>query len=162
MANEGLDLFADGFSFLEAPRWHEGQLWAADMFAGHVVAFAADGAAKAVMTVPEVLAGFGWMPDGRLLAVTRSGRLLRQEAMAVVELPSPLSGGTAPCNEMTIDGQGRAYIGLFGLAGGGLARVDPDDSARVVATDMLLRRPGRSMPALRTADADLRWPRGAG
>ena len=138
MANEGLDLFADGFSFLEVPRWHEGRLWVADMFAGHVVAFAADSAAKAVMTVPEVLAGFGWMPDGRLLAVTRSGRLLRQEATAVVELPSLLSGGTAPCNEMTIDGQGRAYIGLFGLAGGGLARVDPDDSARVVATDMLL------------------------
>src|SRR5215831_11202270 len=132
MAHEGLDLFADGFSFLEVPRWHEGRLWVADMFAGPVVAFAADGAAKAVMTVPEVLAGFGWMPDGRLLAVTRSGRLLRQEARAVAELPSPLSGGPAPCNEMTIDGQGRAYIGLFGLAGGGLVRVDPDGSARVV------------------------------
>ena len=63
MANEGLDLFADGFSFLELPRWHEGRLWAADMFAGQVVAFAADGAAQVVITVPEVLAGFGWMPD---------------------------------------------------------------------------------------------------
>ena len=30
MANEGLDMFADGFSFLEFPRWHEGRLWAAD------------------------------------------------------------------------------------------------------------------------------------
>jgi len=39
---------------------------------------------------------------------------------------------------MTIDGQGRAYIGLFGLASGGLARVDPDGSARVVAKGMLL------------------------
>ena len=55
MANEGLDLFADGFSFLEVPRWHEGRLWAADMFAGQVVAFAADGAAQVVITVPEVL-----------------------------------------------------------------------------------------------------------
>jgi sugar lactone lactonase YvrE len=73
MANEGLDLFADGFSFLELPRWHEGRLWAADMFAGQVVAFAAGGAAQVVMTVPEVLAGFGWLPDGGLLAVTRGG-----------------------------------------------------------------------------------------
>jgi sugar lactone lactonase YvrE len=138
MANEGLDLFADGFSFLEFPRWHEGRLWAADMFAGQVVAFTADGAAQVVITVPEVLAGFGWMPDGSLLVVTRGGRLLRQEAGPAVEVPSPLSGGPVPCNEMTVDSQGRAYIGLFGLAGGGLARVDPDGSARVMAKGMLL------------------------
>ena len=141
MANEGLDLFADGFSFLEVPRWHEGRLWAADMFAGQVVAFAADGAAQVVITVPEVpemLAGFGWMPDGSLLILTRGGRLLRQQAGPVVEVASSLGGGPVPCNEMTVDGQGRAYIGLFGLVGGGLARVDPDGSARVVAKDMLL------------------------
>ena len=52
------------FRFLELPRWHEGRLWAANMFAGQVVAFAVDGAAQVVITVPEVLAGFGWMPDG--------------------------------------------------------------------------------------------------
>ena len=138
MANEGLELFADGFSFLEVPRWHEGRLWAADMFAGHVVAFAADGAAQVVITVPEVLAGFGWMPDGELLVVTRGGRLLREQAGQVTEVASPLSGGPVPCNEMTVDGQGSAYIGLFGLAGGGLARVAPDGSARVAAKAMLL------------------------
>jgi len=96
MANAGLDLFADGFSFLELPRWHEARLWAADMFAGQVVAFAADGAAQVVMTVPEVLAGFGSMPDGSLLVVTRGGRLLRQQAGRAVEVPSPLSGGPVP------------------------------------------------------------------
>ena len=138
MAEGGLDLVADGFSFLEVPRWHDGRLWAADMFAGQVVAFAAGGAAHVVMTVPEVLAGFGWMPDGALLVVARGGRLLRQQAGQVTEVASPLRGGPVPCNEMTVDGQGRAYIGLFGLAGGGLARVDPDGSAHVVAGGMLL------------------------
>ena len=59
MADEDLDLFADGFSFLEIPRWHQGRLWAAEMFAGQVVAFTADGVTQMVMTVPEVLAGFG-------------------------------------------------------------------------------------------------------
>ena len=38
MASESPGLFADGFSFLEVPRWREGRLWAADMFAGHLVA----------------------------------------------------------------------------------------------------------------------------
>ena len=70
--------------------------------------------------------------------MTRGGRLLRQQAGQVVEVASPISGGPVPCNEMTVDGQGSAYIGLFGLAGGGLARVAPDGSARVVATGMLL------------------------
>jgi sugar lactone lactonase YvrE len=138
MADEGLDVFADGFSFLEFPRWYEGRLWAADMFAAQVVAFAGDGAAQVVMTVPEVLAGFGWMPDGALLVVTRGGRLLRQQAGQVTKVASPLRGGPMPCNEMTVDGQGRAYIGLFGLAGGGLARADPDGSARLAAQGMLL------------------------
>jgi hypothetical protein len=45
------------------------------------------------MTVPEMLAGFGWMPDGPLLAVTRGGRLLRQQAGHATEVASPLSGG---------------------------------------------------------------------
>jgi hypothetical protein len=48
------------------------------------------------MTVPEALAGFGWMPDGPLLVVTRGGRLLRQEAGPVVEVASALSGGPCP------------------------------------------------------------------
>jgi hypothetical protein len=63
--------------------------------------------------VPEVLAGFGWMPDGSLLVVTRGGRLLRQEAGPVVEVADPISGGPVPCNEMTVDG---------GAAGGGRRR----------------------------------------
>ena len=64
-------------SFLELPRWHKGRLWAADMFAGQVIAFAADVAAHVVITVPEVLAGFGWIPDGSLLAVTLGGGCYR-------------------------------------------------------------------------------------
>jgi hypothetical protein len=65
------------------------------MFAGQVVAFAADGAAQVVITVSEVPAGFGWLSDGPLLVVTRGGRLLRQEAGQVVEVASPLSACSA-------------------------------------------------------------------
>jgi hypothetical protein len=50
------------------------------MFAGQVVAFAPDGAAQVVMTVPEALAGFGWMPDGSLLVLTRGGRAVAAAA----------------------------------------------------------------------------------
>jgi hypothetical protein len=46
-------------SFLELPRWHKGGLRTADVFAGQVIAFAADGAAHVVITMPEVRAGSG-------------------------------------------------------------------------------------------------------
>jgi hypothetical protein len=60
-------------SVLELPRWHKGRLWAAEVFAGQVIAFAADGAAHVVINGAGVLAGFGWIPDGSLLAVTLGG-----------------------------------------------------------------------------------------
>jgi hypothetical protein len=55
MADGGLELFADGFAFMEVPRWHDGQLWAADLFTGEVIAFTGDGAAQVVVAVPDVL-----------------------------------------------------------------------------------------------------------
>ncbi len=36
-------LFADGFMFLEAPKWHDGQLWVSDVFDHKVYALSADG-----------------------------------------------------------------------------------------------------------------------
>ena len=75
MANEGLDLFADAF-VPGAPLAGIRPAVGRGLFAGQVIAFAADVAAHVVITVPEVLAGFGWIPDGSLLAATLGGRLL--------------------------------------------------------------------------------------
>ena len=70
MANEGLDLFADGFSFLELPRWHEDRLWAADIFAGQVVAFAAAGLNILVVMTP--IAARSWLPATACRGYVRS------------------------------------------------------------------------------------------
>lgn len=125
MADADLRVFADGFSFLEVPRWHLGRLWAADLFAGQIIAVAGDGSVDVAVEVPDVPVGLGWTPDGQLLVVTRDRRLLRQAAVRLVQVTNALGSGPAPCNEMTVDDQGRAFIGIFGLASGGLVRVDP-------------------------------------
>ena len=83
-------------SFLALPRWHKGRLWAADMFAGQVIAFAADGAAHVVITVPEVLAGFGWIPDGSLLVVTAAAGCCGRRLGRWLRCPARSAAGRCP------------------------------------------------------------------
>lgn len=59
-----LDPLADGYAFLETPRWHDGRLWAADLYGRQVVRFSPDGSAELVIDVPGNPAGFGWTRDG--------------------------------------------------------------------------------------------------
>jgi sugar lactone lactonase YvrE len=138
MPDAGLTPLADGYSFLETPRWHGGRLWAADLFRSQVLAFTANGSLDVSVEVPDVPVGLGWSPDARLLVLTRGGRLLRREADQLVPVAGPVTTGPAPCNEMTIDRHGRAFIGIFGLARGALVRLDPDGTVQVVAESMLL------------------------
>ena len=41
--------------------------------------------------------------------------MLRQQAEPVVEVPSPISGGPVPCNEMTVDGLQDAVMLVRGV-----------------------------------------------
>src|SRR5262245_64086907 len=141
-------LVADGFSFLEGPRWRDGRLYCSDMGAGRVLCVdPATGAAETVATVPESPSGLGWLPDGRLLVVSmRERRLLRLERDGRLALHADLSHLVSHwCNDMVVDDAGRAYVGNFGydaLAGEAqkptcLVAVEPDGRARVVADGLL-------------------------
>lgn len=59
MTEPSLRVFAEGYSFLEVPRWHDGRLWVADMFSGHVIAFASGGSVDVAVEVPGVPVGLG-------------------------------------------------------------------------------------------------------
>jgi sugar lactone lactonase YvrE len=141
-------LVAEGFSFLEGPRWREGRLYCSDMGAGRVVRIdPATGSAETVAEVPERPSGLGWLPDGRLLVVSmRDRRLLRQEHDGRLALHADLSELVAHwCNDMVVDDAGRAYVGNFGydaLAGEAqkptrLVAVEPDGRARAVADGLV-------------------------
>ena len=62
--------------------------------------------------------------------------MLRYDGETVVSIAD--LAGLAPANlgDMVIDDQGRAYIGSQASSGGVIIRLDPDDSASVVADDL--------------------------
>lgn len=144
MAEARLRRFAEGFSFLEVPRWHDGQLWVADMYGGRVLAFAADGSVQTAVDVPGTPTGLGWLHDWRLLVLLRERRLLRLEPCGLVEVCDLAEIGPAVPNELSVDAGGRLYVGVFGLASGGLVRVDPDGTTSRVTADLLLPTARRS------------------
>lgn len=145
--NREIRLVADGFTYLECPRWHQGRLWFSDFYTHAVYSVLPDGQElRKEVDVPAQPSGLGWLPDGRLLIVSmRDRKLLRREADGTLAVHADLSAhvGGHP-NDMVVDAQGRAYVGEFGfdlMAGApfepaNLLRVDPDGTVHVAASDM--------------------------
>ncbi len=141
-------MIAEGFAFLEGPRWHDGRLYCSDMGGGRVLRIDPEsGKSETVAVVSEQPSGLGWLPDGRLLVVSmRDRRLLRVEPDGRLVEHADLSKLVAHwCNDMVVDDAGRAYVGNFGfdMMGGEkqkpaeLVAVEPDGKARVVAEGLI-------------------------
>jgi sugar lactone lactonase YvrE len=150
-------VLADGFHFGEGPRWHDGRLYLSDFYAGSVKAVTMDGDVETVLEVPGQPSGLGWLPDGRMLVVSMLDRkVLRLDPDGLVEHADLSTIATFHCNDMVVDGQGRAYVGNFGFDLDGfvqehgmratlgepgppratLARVDPDGTVHAAATGL--------------------------
>jgi len=137
---------AEGYSFTEGPRWHEGRLYFSDFYTHRVLAVDGEGRVEVIATVPGQPSGLGWLPDGRMLVVSMLDRkLLRQEGDGRLVEHADLSKiATYHCNDMVVDAQGRAYVGNFGsdiesgnkLVKANLAFVDTDGSVSVAAEDL--------------------------
>jgi sugar lactone lactonase YvrE len=118
-------------------RRKSGRLWVVDLFASHVLGLSPTGRVEVILEVRGRPTGLGWDADERLLALTADGRIFRERHGQLVELPTRVDHGRAPCNELTVDPHGRVFIGIFGLQTGALASLD-GGSQRTVATDLLL------------------------
>jgi sugar lactone lactonase YvrE len=139
------EILIDGLRFPEGPRWHEDRLWFSDMHDHRVLAVGLDGNRETIVEVPNDPSGLGWLPDGRLLVVSmRDRRLLRLDAEGLAEVADLSSLAKCQCNDMVVDGRGRAYVGNFGFdlhlgdspTPTNLILVEPDGSARSVAEDL--------------------------
>jgi sugar lactone lactonase YvrE len=150
--------FVDGLSFGECPRWHEGRLWYSDFYQGTVASAGPAGDVRVELEVPGEPAGLGWLPDGRLLVVSRKPRTeLRREPDGRLSEHGDLNpAATFHGNDMVVDRAGRAYVGNFGfdldrfieergpaaLLGppgpptASVIRIDPDGTAHVAADDL--------------------------
>ncbi len=140
-------ILIDGLCFGEGPRWHEGALWLSDMHDQKVLRVQLDGSATTVVTLSDdEPSGLGWLPNGELLIVSMRKRHLLRFDGEQLHLHADLSQlASWYCNDMVVDGEGRAYVGNFGfdLHQGAapkpaeLIRVDVDGSATVEDNDVM-------------------------
>ncbi|MBL4837929.1 MAG: SMP-30/gluconolactonase/LRE family protein [Kordiimonadaceae bacterium] len=138
-------ILADGFGFLEGPRWHNGELWLSDMWDSKVFRVTLDGKRDVVCEVPGRPCGLGFLPDGTPLVVSMNDRkIMRIEKGEISEYADLSNLATGDANDMLVDQQGRAYVGNMGydLFGGEEAKladfivVDPRGTATVAATGL--------------------------
>jgi sugar lactone lactonase YvrE len=138
-------LFADGFMFLEAPKWREGLLWVSDVFDHKVYALSADGRRRRVVDVPNRPSGLGFLSDGSLIIVSAKDRkLLRLDGDRLAEFADLSHHAAGWLNDFAIDGHDRIYVGNFGydfVAGEprkatSLHRVDRSGAIATVADDV--------------------------
>lgn len=139
---------AEGFGFVEGPRWHDGRLVFSDMGSKQVLTVDPAGEVEEVCVVEGRPSGIGWLPDGRMLVVSMNDRrIVRLEPDGTLVEHADLSGlASAPCNDMVVDGRGNAYVGNPGydmrnppapLPAAELVLVRPDGSAEVVDRSVL-------------------------
>ena len=141
-----MDVIIDGLTFPEAPRWHDDRLWFSDFYSHRVLRVDVTGYVDVVAEIPQRPAGLGWTPDGALLVVSMlDRRLVRIDDDGRAHEVADLSAlATGPCNDMVVDGRGRAYVGNFGFDRHKgepprttcIARVDPDGRVSRAADDL--------------------------
>lgn len=143
-----MTVIAEGFAFLEGPRWHDNSLYFSDMHSEAVFRWSETDGVQKVVDVVHRPSGLGWDPEGRLLIVSMGNRsLLRWDGSRLETVADLSSIATFDTNDMVVDSRGGAYIGNFGssIEGEGtifpdpakLAYVAPDGQTREVAQDLL-------------------------
>ena len=147
--NDGT-IVAEGLGFLEAPRWHDGQLWFSDFYSRRVSSVDESGKVTPHVYVPGQPSGLGFLDDGTVLIVsTHEAHLLRWNGTAravVADIGAVYRGGL---NDMVVDRFGRAYISTFPPPAIGqdhvdvaslptvpILMVDPDGAIKTVADDL--------------------------
>ena len=154
-------VLAQGFGFVEGPRWHDGRLFFSDMGSKQVLTVDLGGEVEEVCVVEGRPSGIGWLPDGRMLVVSISDRrIVRLEPDGGLAEHADISGlASAPCNDMVVDGRGNAYVGNPGydmrnppspLPAAELVLVRPDGSAQVVDRSVMFPNGSAVTPDGRT------------
>jgi sugar lactone lactonase YvrE len=141
--------------FGEGPRWHDGRLWFSDFYDHAVKSMDSSGRVTVEHRLDDQPSGLGWLPDGRLLVVSmREMKVLRQEGGGFVLHADLQELARHQCNDMVVDGVGRAWVGNFGFdldadldhrgaeavmadhPSTNLVRVDPDGAVHLAAAEM--------------------------
>lgn len=112
-----LRTLAHSIYFGEGPRWRGGRLWFSDFYAHRVCSVDLAGTLRTELELEGRPSGLGWMPDGSLLVVRMELRQLwRRWPDGRFACHADLAAYSEfLCNDLVVDGQGRAYVGNFGF-----------------------------------------------
>jgi sugar lactone lactonase YvrE len=133
--------FAEGFVFGEGPRWRDGSLWLSDMHGEAVYSVSSSGEVTQRLALPgKKPSGLGFLPDGSVLVVSMTDRvLLRLAGDGSSVVHADLSGLVADeLNDMVVTADGTAFVGSYPSERGTgvLVRVTPDGAADVAAGEL--------------------------
>jgi sugar lactone lactonase YvrE len=84
-------VLANGFVFLEGPRWRDDKLWFSNMHGHTVYTLTRDGERTTVVDMPGQPSGIGFLPDGTPLIVSMHDRKLIKPVTRTLELHTILS-----------------------------------------------------------------------
>ena len=146
MVNAELETLAEGFVFLEGPRWHDGKLWVSDMWGHTIYTLTEAGERTVIAEIPERPSGLNFLPDRTLVVVSMADRkLVKVDGEGVLSDYADLSSlVSADINDSIADGDGNIYVGNFGFdlmngadpALANLVLVTPERAIRIAASDM--------------------------
>jgi len=151
MSKLNLEVLAEGFVFLEGPRWRGGRLWLSDMW-GHAIHTVSEaGQVETVAQVPNRPSGLAFLPDGSLVTVSMADRrLYRVGQDGSLALYADLSAhAAADINDCVVDSLGNIYVGNFGF--------DIFNHAEPRPADMVMVAPGGQVSV---AASGLNFPNG--
>jgi sugar lactone lactonase YvrE len=156
-------VLCDDLMFAEAPRWHDGRLYASDFYAQEVVAIDLDGRREQVVAVPQQPSGLGFLPGGDLLiASMRDASVLRFDGTTLQRIASVEASPVL--NDMVVSPEGRAYVGgmpdLYAMLGEGATTAT---EITIAPEHLYLVEPGApGEPARqRIVASDIEFPNGA-
>ncbi|MEU4842318.1 SMP-30/gluconolactonase/LRE family protein [Nocardia testacea] len=114
--NSSFEVVADGYSFTECPRYHDGRVWFVDMHLNRVISVRPDGSDTRTIEVASAPGGIGWLPDGRLLVVLMQERkILRLDDDELVVHADLSDSVLSTLNDLAVDSAGRCYVGETGF-----------------------------------------------
>src|SRR6516225_2514651 len=97
-------LVAEGFVFLEAPRWRDNRLWVSDVFGCKLYTVLEDGTRSAICEVPGRPAGIGFLPDNTPIVVSCAGKKLMRVSEGTLSVYADLADVAAgDLNDLVID-----------------------------------------------------------
>jgi sugar lactone lactonase YvrE len=138
-----LQILTSGLAFPESPRWHDDRLWLSDWGAHEVLAVDLEGKSEVAVRVQSFPFCIDWLFDGRLLIVSETLLLRREQDGSLATQADLTDLDDHPWNDIVVDGRGNAYVNNIGFdfpggefVPGIIALVAPDGSARQVADDV--------------------------